>query len=216
MKIALGDTHYEVLQVAPTATAFEIRQAYAEACALYGEDALATYTMFDEAQRRQLLATLAEAYETLIDADRRRAYDERLREEGRLPEARGAAKVKEAPSAATSAEITLSAGTDSVKKRVLNAADSPDFRKKRDAVLAQDLITGSDLRCIREMLGITCEEIYDATRISVSIITAIESDDAPNLPSTLYLKNFIKTYAALLEMDPQQTMTGYLKNIGIA
>ena len=123
MKIALGDTYYEILQVAPTATAFEIRQAYADASALYGEDALATYTMFDENQRRLLLATLTEAYETLIDATRRRAYDAQLKGEGKLPADHGPAKLKEATAAVPAAEVTASAGTDSVKKRVLNAAE---------------------------------------------------------------------------------------------
>ena len=40
------------------------------------------------------------------------------------------------------------------------------------------------------------------------------TDQAELLPSSLYLKNFLKAYASLLGMDPQHIMTGYLKNIG--
>ena len=215
MKVTLGETHYDVLQLAATATVYEIRQAYADACALYGEDALVTYTMFDPDQRKIILDRLTEAFETLVDPVRRREYDAQLTREGKLP-AEG--PIKGAPRKKVPSPIidpTSAAGTDSVKKRIRAAAGTADFRRQVQTVIEKGRISGSDLRQIRETLGITCEEIYDATRISVSIISAIESDDTANLPSPLYLKNFLKTYATLLEMDPQRTMDGYLKNVGL-
>jgi DnaJ-class molecular chaperone len=215
MRVSLGETHYEVLQVAVTATVYEIRQAYADAVALYGDDALVTYTMFEPDQRKVILNRLAEAFETLVDPVRRREYDTQLTREGKLP-AEGSINGtprKKVPSPII--DPTTAAGTDSVKKRIRNAAGTADFRRQVQTINGKDRISGSDLRQIREALGITCEEIYDATRISVSIISAIESDDTANLPSPLYLKNFLKTYAALLEMDPQRAMEGYLKNVGM-
>ena len=212
MKVNLGETHYQVLQVPVTATQFVIRQAYADACALYGEEALATYSMFDSAQRKTILATLAEAFETLIDPARRQAYDARLVEEGVLSADVLEKNKKQTTNPIPIFEAPAAVSADTVKKRIRAASGSANFRRKVDGVLGKERISGIDLKCIREALGITCEDIYDATRISVSIITAIESDDAESLPSELYLRNFVKTYAALLEMDPQRTMAGYLKN----
>ena len=59
------------------------------------------------------------------------------------------------------------------------------------------------------------EEIYEATRISVSTIKAIEDDDFENLPSALYLKNFLRAYASLVKLEPQMVIDGYLKHAGI-
>lgn len=215
MKVSLGDTYYEMLQVPVTATVFEIRQAYTDACALYGEDALATYAMFDPDQRQAILATLAEAFETLVDPHRRQAYNEQLVSEGKVSEGALSGEDRQAKKPTPIFEAPAAASVDSVKKRIRTCSASADFRRQVADVLERDRISGADLRVIRETLGITCEEIYDATRISVSIITAIENDDSSSLPSALYLRNFIKTYAALLEMDPERTMKGYLKNIGM-
>ncbi len=215
MKVSLGETHYDVLQVAATATVYEIRQAYADANALYGEDALVTYTLFEPGQRKIILDRLTEAFDTLVDPDLRREYDAQLIREGKLPTevpVNGAPR-KKVPSPII--DPTTAAGTDSVKKRIRATAGTAGFRRQAQAIIEKDRISGSDLRQIREALGITCEEIYNATRISVSIISAIESDDTANLPSPLFLKNFLKTYAALLAMDPQRVMDGYLKNIGM-
>ena len=49
--------------------------------------------------------------------------------------------------------------------------------------------------------------------MSVSILNAIERDDVDNLPSQIYLKNFLKSYANVLHIDSKVLVDGYLKNI---
>ena len=117
MKTSLGDTYYEVLQVPVTANTFEIRQAYNDACALYGEDALATYTMFDDDQRKKIMDALTQAFDTLADPVRRRDYDAGLARAGRLPTEPSEKEEKPQKSAAAAAEPNAAAGTDIVKKR---------------------------------------------------------------------------------------------------
>ena len=51
------------------------------------------------------------------------------------------------------------------------------------------------------------------TRISLKILTAIESDDVASLPQEFYLKNFLKAYAALFKLDSKKVVDGYLKNL---
>ncbi|MCK5487362.1 MAG: helix-turn-helix domain-containing protein [Desulfobacterales bacterium] len=76
-----------------------------------------------------------------------------------------------------------------------------------------EVITGKDLKYVREFLGIALEEVYHATKISPTALEAIEKDDIANLPPTIYLKSFLKSYAEILQLDTKKTVEGYLKNI---
>jgi DnaJ-class molecular chaperone len=69
---------YEILQVAPNAGQNEIRRAYRDALAIYEEEGVATYSLFSDRQRETLLSAIESAYHTLIDEDRRTAYDQTL------------------------------------------------------------------------------------------------------------------------------------------
>jgi cytoskeletal protein RodZ len=62
-------------------------------------------------------------------------------------------------------------------------------------------------------VGIAVEEIFEVTRISLKVFTAIESDDAASLPQIFYLKNFLKAYAELFKLDSAKVIDGYLENI---
>ncbi len=66
---------------------------------------------------------------------------------------------------------------------------------------------------IREAYGLELEEIFQVARISVSILKSIEDNQIEDLPSFFYLKNFIKSYAEILQIDPKRIIDGYMKNI---
>jgi hypothetical protein len=212
MKSFRGNTYYDVLQIAPTATVYEVRQAYSDASSLYSDESLATYGMFDEAQRQEIQNALDDAFATLVDDQQRRAYNQELIESGRIDpemlvpeEPKRTAIVFEAPASTIS---------DTLDKKISMRTSDPKIRQMVRRLGTLKRIRGGDLKQVRDALGVSMEEIYDATRISVSTIEAIETDKAELLPSSLYLKNFLKAYASLLGMDPQHIMTGYLKNIG--
>jgi curved DNA-binding protein CbpA len=70
-------THYEALGLTSSATSDEVEEAYRRCEALYGEGALATYSLL-EPDELQLFRTRAdEAYRVLRDPERRRDYDAR-------------------------------------------------------------------------------------------------------------------------------------------
>ena len=71
----MGEDHYAVLGVAPTATAAEIRARYLELVARYHPDRHGGNPLSDLATEK--LARLNRAYETLSDPPRRAAYDAR-------------------------------------------------------------------------------------------------------------------------------------------
>lgn len=80
-------------------------------------------------------------------------------------------------------------------------------------MLKGEVISGKDLKNFREHLGIELEDIHQATKISPAALKAIEKDDIANLPPTIYLKSFLKSYAEILQLDPKKIVEGYLKNI---
>ena len=76
MKTFESDHYYAILQISPNAGSDEIRHAYRQALALYDEESVATYALFSDPQRQRLLAAIENAFETLIDDERRDAYDQ--------------------------------------------------------------------------------------------------------------------------------------------
>jgi curved DNA-binding protein CbpA len=72
---ALRGTHYEVLGIDPSASGEEVEEAYQRSVALYGDGALATYSLLQPDEMRAARARVDEAYGVLRDPDRRREYD---------------------------------------------------------------------------------------------------------------------------------------------
>jgi curved DNA-binding protein CbpA len=71
----LRGSHYDVLGLEPSATSDEVEEAYQRCAALYGEGALATYSLLDPDEIRAARARVDEAYRVLRDPERRREYD---------------------------------------------------------------------------------------------------------------------------------------------
>lgn len=59
---------WEILGLEPDTNVEEVRKAYARRKALYGSDALATYSLHDEREREALLERLDDAYRTIIES----------------------------------------------------------------------------------------------------------------------------------------------------
>jgi cytoskeleton protein RodZ len=68
---------------------------------------------------------------------------------------------------------------------------------------------GANLKRERELRGITLDEISKATKISVRLLEAIETDRFDILPSGIFRKSFIKSYAKYLGMDEEQILQEY-------
>jgi hypothetical protein len=72
---ALRGSHYDVLGLEPSASGEDVEEAYQRCAALYGEGALATYSLLDPDEIRAARALVDEAYRVLRDPERRREYD---------------------------------------------------------------------------------------------------------------------------------------------
>ena len=65
------------------------------------------------------------------------------------------------------------------------------------------------LKAKREALGLSLKDVFRRTRVSVAYLEAIENGDFHLLPESIYAKNFIKSYARVLDMDSKLILAGY-------
>lgn len=65
---------------------------------------------------------------------------------------------------------------------------------------------GQALAEARERLGLTVVEVARQLRLSPRQIEALEADDHASLPGKTFLRGFLRNYAKLLQLDPEQLL----------
>lgn len=73
-------------------------------------------------------------------------------------------------------------------------------------------INGALLGKIRELKGISMNEIMDFTKLSRKYVDAIETDDLEKLPASVYVRGFVTQYAKALRLDTTVITAGYMRN----
>jgi len=69
--------------------------------------------------------------------------------------------------------------------------------------------TEADLKALRETRGLSLDDIFATTRISIVNLTALENGDFKSLPSPIYTKSFIKKYAKTIGTDEKPLLERY-------
>jgi len=201
---------YELLELAFDASPFEVHQAYKEMTQLYHDDSLASYSFFCREEREKILAKLDEAYSTLMDEKRRSRYDQLLIERGILEKSTqyqgermklGLMYDAKRPSTNTALRI---------RERLKPIVSSNPVIQE---VLASDVLSGRDLKKIRDELGISLEEISELVKVRVVYLHAIEDDQFEKTPSRIFLKGFLRAYAQCIGLDADMVASRYLKRI---
>jgi DnaJ-class molecular chaperone len=205
--------YYEILEVPVNASFFEIRHAYKEALSVYGEDSLSTYSLFSEGERDNLLRKIEEAFHTLVDEKKRSEYNHHLVENGVIDQAELSReeKQKSIPIFLAHNSVDKNMFFKKVKKKVAESS----IRELTREIMETALISGQDLKRLRQAIGIELEDIFEVARISISILKAIENNEFQNLPSLIYLRNFLKSYAEILHLDPEKVADSYIINISL-
>jgi len=203
-------TYYEILDIPINASTFEIRQAYKEALSIYGPDSLISYSFFGEKEREQILHRIEDAFATLIHKERREQYDKRLVKEQKVDPSQ---LVKDKRKKPTPLFPATSRGQAVASQMIRQRIKEIDLAHAKEDLLSRECISGEDLQRLRRAAGIQIEDVFEVTRITVPILEAIESDDVPALPSSVYLKNFLRAYAELFHIDAEKVINSYLKNL---
>ena len=76
-----------------------------------------------------------------------------------------------------------------------------------------ELDFGARLREARELKGFTLHEIASATKISISVLEALEQNDISRLPGGIFSRSFIRSYANAVGLDPEKAVCEFLDEI---
>ncbi len=208
MKHLPEQTHYEVLDVSPKASAYEIGRAFREARTIYGEDALASYTFFSTGERAELLTRIEEAYEVLSDTGLRGGYDRSL---GIDPQADSIPLQDR--SEVSAGEDDVQSAASALRQKVRRGIINGEARRLLQRLDQAEVVTGQDLKRLRLAMGLKVEEIESGSNVGAGLIPALESDDLDDLPSWLTLRSSLKAYAELLQTDPEKIAGGFMKHL---
>jgi cytoskeleton protein RodZ len=69
---------------------------------------------------------------------------------------------------------------------------------------------GATLRAARERRGVSLREIANATKISMSVLEALERNDVSRLPGGIFGRAFVRSYAAAVGLDPEATIQDFM------
>jgi len=70
---------------------------------------------------------------------------------------------------------------------------------------------GARLKAARLRKGVSLRTISDVTRISVSLLEALERNDVSKLPGGLFSRSFVRAYAREIDLDPERTVEEFLE-----
>lgn len=70
---------------------------------------------------------------------------------------------------------------------------------------------GATLRLARERRKLTLQAVSETTKISPSVLTALENNDIERLPGGLFIRSFVRAYATEVGLDPEETVNGLLE-----
>lgn len=68
---------------------------------------------------------------------------------------------------------------------------------------------GEELRQRREEFGFSRNDVYAHTHIPVNCVAALEHGDARQLPPACYVAGFLRSYCALLQLEPTRYVEAY-------
>jgi flagellar biosynthesis protein FlhG len=179
---------YEVLGVARTAADDEIRRAYKRQREIFRDGSFPVVSIVTDGALRDEQARIEEAYDTLLDPNRRRSYD-----------------LSTFP-----AELPEQAPPKVVDPRRAQELLALAHEISRE-VHAETEWTGALLRKVREVQGVELVEIAQRTKISSMHLAAIEEERLGDLPALVYVQGFLQEYAKFLRLDPTQVSRTYLR-----
>ncbi|MFQ5580169.1 MAG: helix-turn-helix domain-containing protein [Nitrospiria bacterium] len=183
MKRFSEQNYYELLEVSYNATWGEIKKAYRLAKQTYSQDSIAPYSLFDANEREMILNRIEEAYETLIDGEKRKQYN-----------------------------LDILKGSPELDDQTFNDTGGLTSDQTDEEVLLSGPISGEALKRVREKRGVSLEEIADLTKISLAYLQFLEMDHYKRLPVEVYLQSYLNQYAAILKLDSARVVEGYLEN----
>ena len=205
--------HYEMLEVARSASPGEIDRAYRMAQETWADGSLALYSIFEKRDASEIRARLDEAYRVLADAELRASYDLSHR-------AVGAASASPADATASKTLNGAKAAVTASSARMDDAVEVATAGGFDDAVEGYEAdedssgeFDGPRLRRTRLFRGYEIEQIADVTKISGLHLRNIEDENFVELPADVYVRGFVTAYAKTIGLDPHCVVPSYMARL---
>ncbi len=183
-------TLYDVLGVSRGASDEEVRRANKRQRELYSPGSLPLVSLIDETELRAELARIQEAYDTILDPVRRRAYNLSTFPESELD--------NDLP--------PVSRPSLSPDQLMLQAEVSREVHPEAE-------FTGELLRRVRESQGVDIGDISAKTKIAPAHLVALECERYDELPAEVYVRGFVQQLARQLNLDPAQVVKTYVRRM---
>jgi len=200
-----SDSHYDLLEVPPTASFEDIRRANRRIRDIYGAESIAISGLYDPVSLEGLHRRLDVAYTTLMDAAKRKDYDLELFPDG-VP-----MPLSQSPASKASDALPPRppAKGDDATTLLATRPPMPDINARTE-------FSGPLLRQIREAIGIELREIAEKSKISMAYLQALEGEVFAKLPAAVYVRGFLSEYARALGLDAERVKQTYLERYRVA
>jgi flagellar biosynthesis protein FlhG len=192
-----SDSHYELLEVPPTASFEDIRRANRRIRDIYGAESVAVSGLYDPASLEAVHRRLDLAYTTLMDAAKRKDYDMELFPDGVPMPVTPPAPITDTLPPRPAAKVDDS-GTLAV-------------RPPMPEISSRTVFSGPLLRQIREAIGVELREIAERSKIGMAYLHALEGEVFDKLPAAVYVRGFLAEYARALGLDAERVKQTYLE-----
>ncbi|HXH76111.1 MAG TPA: helix-turn-helix domain-containing protein [Bacteriovoracaceae bacterium] len=207
--------YYEVLEIDQKATPGQIEQAYIRSRNAYTGDSVALYSLMTRQECDDVLSQIEEAYSVLGFPEKRKEYD-RIRGfnlngvahiNNSAENLRAKAKeVQYEDFGSNLIESKVSKITAQKKFSLEFSEDSEMDRRIRECAE----YTGAFLKEIREYKNVTIERMAEMTRISKTLLTAIENQDLAKLPADVYVRGYVYQIAKVLKLNPENVAASFI------
>lgn len=191
--------YYEILELPTNAAQHEVTTAYDRAKRTYSGENPAIYTVFSDAEARELLSLIEEAYSVLGNKTLRSIYDQRL----------------------LSSQFSLD---DLSYGSILGASKQyypepkaeqkrPQYQKDNEfekEIVAQTQWDGAFLKRVREYKGLSIERISEKTKINPYYISSIEKMESKSLPASVFVRGYVSQIAKELGLSDKLVADSYL------
>lgn len=188
-QVVVGNSHYELLEVAPTSSFEDIRRANRRIREVYGRESVVVGGLFTSEQLDALHRQFDTAYVTLMDAAKRKAYDLELFPDG-VPTRHSERMARHSP---PKVEV------------------APTERPPMPTVDQRTVFTGALMKQAREAQGIELREIAERTKIGMAYLQALEAENYKKLPAPVYMRGFLVEYAKMVGLPRMRVVETYLE-----
>lgn len=203
--------YYDVLEVETNATPNVIEQAYIRARNAYTGDSVALYSLMTKDECDAILSQIEEAYAVLGFPEKRKEYD-RLRgfnQSGFVPIHEPEEKVREVQYEDFGSKIIEAKVSKITAQKKFNLEYSENANMEAEIRDCSEY-TGPFLKKVREYKNVSLDRMAEMTRISKSLLSAIEAEDIPKLPADVYVRGYVYQYAKVLKLNPDNVANSFI------